>query len=259
MRYERLTSPEIARLDPEQTLFLLPLGAVEQHGAHMPIGTDSIISHAVCTAAADKHGATVVLPPPWYGFSPHHMRFAGSITLGAETLTALVTDIVGSLVAQGGRRILLVNGHGGNGSLVDLLSSTLGRAHYGKARIAGVTYFRLAAADIDRIRESEPGGTGHAGEFETSVMLHLRPDLVDQQQADTVYPDPGSPYLTTDLTGASAVATYRDFADLSPTGVLGDPSLASAEKGERFFVAAAAALHRFMEDFAQWPIQTRTP
>ena len=91
---------------------------------------------------------------------------------------------------------------------------------------------------------------GHACEFETSLLMHLRGELVHPERAETCYPDPGSDYLTTDLLGASRVRTYLDFRDLSPSGTLGDPSLASGEKGARFLAAAAGALARFIEDFA---------
>lgn len=255
MRYEELSSAAIGDLDRDRTVLLLPLGAVEQHGSHMPVGTDTMIAHALCRAAARERADTVVLPPPWYGYSPHHMAFPGTITLSLETMLALVRDIVGSAVAHGFRRILMVNGHGGNGGPVDVLASSLGHAHYGKARIAGLTYFHLAAAEIDALRQSGKGGTGHAGEFETSVILHLFPDLVDMARAETVYPDPGSPYLTTDLTASSPIRTYLDFSDLSASGVLGDARLATAERGERFFAAAVTALTRYMEDFATWPLQ----
>ena len=254
MRYETLSSPEIDALDRERTLMMLPLGAVEQHGRHMPVGTDSAIAHALCVAVAERGAARVVLPPPWYGLSQHHMQFPGSVTLRAETMMAMVGDVVDSLIAHGFRRILLVNGHGGNGGVLDVLSSTLGHRHYRAARIVGLTYFQLAADEIDAIRDSGPGGTGHAGEFETSVMLHLHPDQVNVDERVACYPDPGSPYLSTDLTRGARVRTYRDFRDLSEAGVLGDPALASAEKGRRFFDACADVLDAFATDFARWPV-----
>ena len=195
-------------------------------------------------AAAESVPGVAVLPPPWYGFSAHHMRFPGTITLRAETLMALCEDIVGSLVAHGFRRILIVNGHGGNTAVIDVLASTLGHRHYGKARIATLTYFTLAPDAIARLRRSEPGGMGHACEFETSMVQHLRPELVKPERAETTYPDPGSPYLTTDLLGAQAVRAYHDFADLSPTGTLGDPSLATPEAGAAFFAAVVGRTRR---------------
>jgi creatinine amidohydrolase len=257
MRWEEMTSPEIAALDRDSTVVVLPLGSVEQHGHHMPLGTDSMLAHAVATGAAPKVDAptrVAILPPPWYGFSAHHMRFAGSISLPAKLMLDLAEAIVESVVAHGFKRILIVNGHGGNGGVIDVMAASLGNRHYGHARIAALTYFTLARDAIAEIRESKPGGTGHACEFETAMLLHLQPGLVTMSQATTTYPDPGSPYLTTDLIGASAIRTYLDFKDLSPSGVLGDPSLATAEKGARFFAASVDALAAFLNDFATWPV-----
>jgi creatinine amidohydrolase len=257
MRWEELTSPQIGALDRERTVVMLPIGSVEQHGNHMPLGTDTILAHEVALAAAGKAGDVVVLPPPWFGFSAHHMRFPGSVTLRAETLMAVVEDIVASVVKHGFRRILVVNGHGGNGGVIDVLASTLGHMHYGKARIATLTYFALARDSIAALRQSEPGGMGHACEFETSLVQHLRPDLVRIEEARTTYPDPGSPYLTTDLIGSQAVRVYHDFGDLSPTGTLGDPSFASPEAGRAFFDASVASLAAFIDDFRGWAIPER--
>ena len=255
MRWEELTSAEIGALDRDRTVVILPLGSVEQHGNHLPLGTDTMLAEAVSLAAAsDGRGATVVMPPPWYGFSAHHMRFPGSITLRAETLIALVEDVVASLVRHGFRRILIVNGHGGNNGLMDVLASTLGNTHYGAARIAALTYFVLACDAIARLRKSKAGGMGHACEFETSMVQHIRPDLVKIEQAETCYPDPGSRYLTTDLLGAQAIRLYHDFGDLSPTGVLGDPALASPEAGKAFFAAVSSELAAFIADFRGWAI-----
>src|SRR5262245_30340084 len=101
MRWEELSSPDVAALDRGRTVIMLPLGSVEQHGNHLPVGADTMLSHAVCLAAAEDAGQAVVLPPPWFGFSAHHMRFAGTITLRVETLMALAEDIVGSLAHDG--------------------------------------------------------------------------------------------------------------------------------------------------------------
>jgi creatinine amidohydrolase len=254
MRWEEMTSPEIGALDRERTVVILPIGSVEQHGGHMPVGTDTMLAQAVSLAAAEADREIAVMPPPWYGFSAHHMRFPGSITLRAETLMALVEDIVASLVKHGFRRILIVNGHGGNGGIIDVLGSTLGHRHYGQARIAALTYFALAKDAVAKLRKSEPGGMGHACEFETSMIQHIRPELVTMDGAKTTYPDPGSRYLTTDLLGGSAIRTYHDFGDLSVTGTLGDPSLASPEAGAEFFKAVTSELGAFIADFRQWKI-----
>lgn len=255
MRFEELTSRQVAALDRDRTILILPLGSVEQHGAHMPLGTDTMLAQAIAHTAAERlAGRIAVLPPPWYGFSAHHMRFAGSISLKSETLMALSEDIVASLVHHGFRRILLVNGHGGNAGVVDVLAANLGKKHYGRARIAGLTYFQLARAAIARLRQSQTGGMGHACEFETAMLMHLFPELVAIKDAQVTYPDPGSSYLDTDLLGSSPIRTYLDFADLSPSGTLGDPSLATPEAGERYFAAVVDELTGFLEDFSRWAI-----
>jgi creatinine amidohydrolase len=253
MRFEELSAPEIEALDRETTVIVLPIGAVEQHGHHMPVGTDSLLAQAVSLDAASRMpGRVAVMPPPWYGFSAHHMHFAGTVALQPSTMIALIEDIVASIIAHGFRRILVVNGHGGNSGVIDVAAAQLGHRFHGKARIACLTYFQLARDAIAKLRESKPGGMGHACEFETSMMLHVRPDLVAMDRAVTKYPDPGSCFLTTDLIGSSAVRTYHDFSDLSESGTFGDPSLASAEKGRRFHAAMVDALAAFIDDFAGW-------
>ena len=253
MRYEELSVPDVEALDRDRTVMVLPLGSVEQHGRHMPLGTDTILAGSVVEAAAERlSGRIVMLPSPWYGLSAHHMHFEGTLTLQATTLMALVEDIVASLVAHRFRRLLIVNGHGGNNGVLDVLASTLGHRFHGSARIACLTYFQLARNAIAALRQSDTGGMGHACEFETAMMQHVRADLVDAAAAITAYPDPGSSYLTTDLLGSSPVGTYHDFFDLSASGTFGDPALASPEKGAQFHAAVVDELVKFIEDFSTW-------
>jgi creatinine amidohydrolase len=221
VRWEELSAPEIDALDRDRTVVVLPIGSVEQHGRHLPLGTDTVLAYSVVLAASERAAVPVpVLPPPWYGFSAHHMRFPGTVTLQPATLIALIEDIVASVVAHGFRRVLVVNGHGGNIGVTDVLAATLGERFYKHARIACLTYFQLAREAIAQLRRSAPGGMGHACEFETAVMQHVRPELVDPSRAAVTYPDPGSCYLSTDLLGGSRVRTYHDFADLSESGTL---------------------------------------
>lgn len=258
VQWQVQTRPDIAACDRERTVVVLPLGAVEQHGLHMPLGTDTMLAAAVAEGAARQLAGTVpvlLLPPPWYGYSPHHMSFPGTVTLSSATFMAMVKDIAGSVLAHGFRRLALVNGHGGNVSVLDVVASDLGHAWHRRARIAAVTYFALVAHRAPEFRESAVGGMGHACEFETSLMLHLAGEAVRMERAQTCYPETNSPFLATDLFGRSLARTYIDFADLSATGTFGDPGLASAEKGARIFASCVEELSRFLADFAQWPIE----
>jgi creatinine amidohydrolase len=262
VRWESLTRPELDALDRDATVVVLPLGSVEQHGAHLGLGTDSLLSSAVALGAVEAAAGeppAVVLPPPWYGYSPHHMSFAGTVTLRAETFIHLVGDIAESVLRHGFRRLLMLNGHGGNVSIMDVVLSELGQRWHGRARIAGATYFALAAARQGEFRQSAPGGMGHACEFETSLMLHLHPEAVRAEAAVACYPDTGSPYRQTDLFGANLARGYSDFRDLSPSGTFGDPSLASAEKGRRIFDICVEETVKLMRDFASWPVEGRNP
>jgi len=259
MRWQEMTWQEIGALDRDRTIVVLPVGSVEQHGHHMPTGTDTYLATAVSEAAAAISGPNViVLPSPWYGLSAHHMHFPGSITLRADTMIAMVSDIVASVVTHGFRRIVIVNGHGGNGGVIDVLASTLGHRFYGQARIVTLTYFQLAREAIIANRDSKHGGMGHACEFETALMLRIRPDLVHMERAVTRYPDPGSPYLSTDLVHAGMVKTFLAFDDLSESGTFGDPGLANEGKGDRFLTLSAAALADFLKDFSTWPMPEAT-
>jgi creatinine amidohydrolase len=259
MRWEELSVADIEALDRDATVLLLPLGSVEQHGRHLPLGTDSMLATAVSLEAARLMGRAAVLPPPWYGFSQHHMRFPGTVTLRAETMMALIEDIAQSVVAHGFRRLVLVNGHGGNVGLTDILSAKLGHQFYRRARVAGLTYFQLARDSIAKFRLSTAGGMGHACEFETAMMQHVRPDLVNMQRAMVTYPNTGSAYVSTDLIIGSRVRTYHDFGDLSESGTLGDPSLASAEAGAQFHRVVVEELVQFIDEFSHWPIEPPQP
>ena len=258
MRWETQSAPDIGALDRLRTIVVLPCGSLEQHGGHLPVGTDTVLATRVALAAAERLAAesrpVIVLPAPWYAYSPHHAAFPGTVTLRSETLIGLVKDIADSVLGQGFQHLLLLNGHGGNVAALDVAAADLGHRWHGRARIVAVTYFHLAARRAAEFRQSAKGGMGHAGEFETALMLHLAADTVHADAARSCYPDTGTPYLSTDLFAANAVRTYVDFADLSPTGVFGDPGLADADKGRRIFDICVEELAAVLRDFGTWPV-----
>lgn len=249
------TSPRLADTIGEDPIAMVPVGSIEQHGGHLPVGTDTFAAEAVVREAArrwDAERPLLVLPAVWTGLSPHHMGLAGSITLRSDTFLALLEDICVSLLHHGVQRIVLVNGHGGNDSAMDVVLARLGERGLPTERIAALTYWRLVAHRAAELRESGSGGTGHAGEFETSLMLATHGTSVRMEEAIVAYPKLPSAYLTTDLFESSRVRRYVPFDQVSPSGTFGDPSLADESKGQRILEVCSQELLSFLKDFSAW-------
>jgi creatinine amidohydrolase len=219
------------------SVLVVPVGSVEQHGRHLPVGTDTLLADAVANAAvaAVEADRPVLLGPTVpTGFSPHHLSFGGTVSPPFDGLRRHLVAVGAAGVDLGFDAVLFVNGHGGNGPLVGSAVGTLG-ADSDDAEVLGVTYFDLAAPFVDEVRESDPGGMGHAGEFETSLLLYLYPEMVDEAAYETVYREEPYDHAGREMFDAGPLSVYRPFATYSESGVLGDPTLASAEKGEALF------------------------
>ncbi|MFF0776136.1 creatininase family protein [Nonomuraea wenchangensis] len=181
LRWSETDRDRLRRHLPEAVV-VIPVGATEQHGPHLPTSTDTLIAAAVAdgaaAAAADRSGRPLIVAPTIaWGASDHHLPYGGTLSLSPETLLAVICDLFRSIAAQGGRRVVLLNGHGGN----------IGVCH--AAAAAGSTRFDLSVAHLDYWRlagtEGEPPVPGHAGEFETSMVLAVRPDLVGPREPRT--------------------------------------------------------------------------
>lgn len=246
------TAPQVRRLaERDGSVALVPAGSVEQHGAHLPVGTDSILAEEVTRAAAEhvREGAPVLVAPTVEpGFSPHHRSFGRTITLGRETLVGLLEDVATSALAEGFDAVLFVNGHRGNSSMVESATGVVGAANTDSA-VACVTYFDLAAPHVDEIRRTEVGGMSHAGEFETSLMLHLRPDLVEEEQFVTEYRDEPHERGVHDMFEGGPLSRYRPFTEYTDSGVVGDPTAASADAGRAIFEHVVAELADVVREF----------
>ncbi len=255
-RWVENTSVDLAAVIANDPVVILPVGSTEQHGPHLPVGCDAFVPEILALHAAEACAdgpAVLVMPPVWCGYAPHHMGFAGTVTLRNETFIDVLTDLCDSLCRQGVRRVIILNGHGGNAASVDVAALRVGEAWHGRGHIVAITYWSLIAHRTAEFRESDHGGTGHAGEFETSIMLATHSDLVHMDRAVTHYPN--VPFgLNTDLFGQFKVGVYKDFRDLSPTGTLGDANLATKEKGERILTAATEEIAVFVKEFAKWPL-----
>ncbi|MEM7800919.1 MAG: creatininase family protein, partial [Chloroflexota bacterium] len=231
-----MTSPEVTALDKREGVVVLPIGAVEQHGPHLPLLTDTLIATGALDATLARlpeEVAVWALPPLAYGKSNEHINFAGTVTLSAETLMAVLHDIAASLARAGFRRLAFLNGHGGNVALLNTVARDI-RVATGLMVfcIHGIQYGKPA---FEMSKREWTYGL-HAGETETSLILALAPEMVKMDLAPTAYPD--FPETETDLffVGSASIAWLAD--DWSATGVFGDATLGTEEKGQMLLKAA---------------------
>jgi creatinine amidohydrolase len=236
-RYGEMTWPEVKEAASRPCVAIVPIATLEDHGRHLPVDTDLLLCSSVCELAATRAADRIVLVPPInHGYSPHHMDFPGAHTLIDDGL-----DVCRSLAHHGFERILIVNGHGSNTPFVDIIAR-LCVVETG-ALAAAVNYWAAPGVrDVaESLRESEPvGGMNHACEFETSLYLALRPDLVDMNQAvHELAHRPTKNYWTDLIAGDGPLAMMEHWSQLSESGVMGDPTKATAEKGRMLLDVAA--------------------
>ncbi|MDN4074148.1 MULTISPECIES: creatininase family protein [Fictibacillus] len=218
----------------EKQTIIVPFGSVEQHARHLPMGTDSFVAIKVAEDAA-KQTDTLIAPPNWVGWAPHHMAYPGTITLRPETLTNLMLDVCESLTYHGFQKIIVINGHR-EANLPPLKIAATKLRNKTGAFICIVDPFYFAESIGKKIRKSEPGGVGHADEMETSHMMHLFPELCNMEAAVKNIHEKHSflnhdPFIDGDrIFLPSDVATYRESSN--HIGVVGDPSVSTAENGE---------------------------
>jgi creatinine amidohydrolase/Fe(II)-dependent formamide hydrolase-like protein len=221
---------------------LLPVGAIEQHGPHLPLDTDSYDADYLAKEVARrcKEPRPLVLPLLPYGVSYHHEDFAGTVSIGPDTLSRLVYEIGMNVARQGITKLLVVNGHGGNGPALHFAAQMVNRdAHIFTCVDTGET----SDADIGSMAET-PNDV-HAGEIETSTTLATRPDLVRLDKARKLIPKFSTDYL--DFTSKRSVTWYARTARISSSGVLGDPTKASREKGEKMWEVMVRNLVELVE------------
>ncbi len=253
--WQEYTSPELGRLAARGAVVIVPVGAIEQHGPHLPVDTDIRAASEVARRAAEAvtEFPVLVAPPLPFGVSPHHMAFPGTITLTTDTFIAVVSDICRSIASHGFRRILILNGHGGNGGLVNVIAQRLSEGPDG-VWVAAATYFSMIADDLRAIGESDFGGMSHACEMETSLLLALRPDLVHMELAEDDMRQPWTSFFTWDMRVGGSVYYPYDMRRDTQQGVIGAPTLATLDKGERILNVAVTRLAQFLREFHAMPL-----
>lgn len=257
MLLENLTWPEVEKVTLASKVALFPLGSFEQHGPHLPLTTDSDIVTAVARGIERKRPDTILcLPTLWPGHSTHHLQFPGTMSVHQMPYIQLVVELCEGIVGMGANRVFLLNGHGGNDIPVRAALREL-KSRYPETHFVFASYWSLAAQTIKRVRESELGGLGHACEMETSLMLHLHPDRVKMHLARRDGPKHTDPYRKADMQYSRPVYFVNEFHEISGTGTIGHPDLATAAKGEQFLIGIVAEAITFVDAFATWEAATR--
>lgn len=225
---DELAWPDVAEFLLKHNVVIIPVGSCEQHGPHLPLDTDAYDALWLSLKAAEKAGCALVAPPVYYGVSMHHMDFSGTVTLYPDTLEAVAYEIATSLVKHGFRKVVFENGHGGN---TQALESAAQRIKIDTGAFTVVDTVSLIPDYIEK--HVETPYDAHAGEFETSTSLanreeHVRMDRIKKPRLTF----PASKYTKIGL-GATGPKVYWGFRtrDISDTGVIGDPTKASKEKG----------------------------
>jgi creatinine amidohydrolase len=248
-----LKSPDFARLDMGQTIAVLPLAAIEQHGPHLPLSVDTdlvngVIAHALPYLAADLN--VLFLPTQTVGRSIEHVAFPGTLTISSAALIQAWVDLGECVARTGVKKLVLLNSHGGNVSTMDIVGREL-RARHGLT-VALVNTFALPMpAAVQGLFGADEARFGvHGGDVETSMMLALHPERVDMRQAQNF--DSSSQARAKNFTiigNGSSVKLAWAAQDLNPSGAAGDAAAATADKGRAVLQASGQALATLLAEF----------
>jgi creatinine amidohydrolase len=246
MRFAEMTAPEIRAMSREGTLVLAPIAACEQHSRHLPVFTDSILVGAVADGVErNLSDRVLLLPVLWMGASEHHLPFGGTLTATLATYEQMLVELLTPLLRDGFLRVMLLNGHGGN---IDSLHVALRRLDvvFPRAVLTGAAYWEIAEAEIAPLCTGPRKTMGHACEIETSMVLHLRPDLV---RKDRILDDPDdTPSVLKGLLWA------RDFGRRTDHGAVGYPESADAGRGGKMLDAIVRKVTTVVEKTLEIPL-----
>ncbi len=236
IEWMKLTFAELNARAAEVRLVIVPVASLEQHGPHLATGVDIICANGVAQRVARRMAAAgqavVVMPCVWTGLAEHHVAFGGTVTLDFATFSAVLKGVVRSAARAGFKRVMLLNGHGGNAEAVAVVGGEC-QAEFGIAVAAG-TYWHLAGDAFAPILERQ-SNVLHACEAETSMVMALLPEAVRTDRL----PEAHGPHSTRPEGQPAAMIRRRSFKDMTPSGVIGDARSASAAKGEALLEAAA--------------------
>jgi len=252
-KYSDLTWPEIKEAIAAQKVVILPVGTVEDHGHHLPLDTDNFLVTAVCEATGRRApDDCLIMPTVHYGFNEHHIDFPGTIAIDVNHMLDYCLDITKSVAYHGFKKILVVSGHGSNTALCDLIArQTVIKTN---ALCASLMYKVLGHAVEAEVIETP---ASHACEWETSLYLHLGGDRVQMDKAVREFHPIKSEFMYRGNRTVAPVSLMEWWSTFTQSGVVGDPTLATAEKGEKVFEAIVDGMVRLVQEFRERPIRPR--
>lgn len=245
--------PELAEEIKKGTIVIVPIGTVEEHGQHLPVNTDVVIAEETARRVAERvvpEIPVLVTPTIWTGYSAKEMtRWPGTIRVRTRVVIDLIYDICTSLIDMGFERIVLINSHGHHPGLINVACREIADSH--GVYIVHTEVASLAKAAVQKYRKSEPGGAIHGGEFETALMLHFGGENVDMSAAtDADIMRYHSEFIAGDnFTTGSKVFWSTWGLQKSRTGIYGDPTVATAETGEKIMAEMVEQYAAFLAEY----------
>ena len=234
---EEMNAVEVRKTVNEKTIAILVFGACENHGDHMPFGSDFIFPTEIARRLATKVNNVIVLPAIPYGVSLHHDQFQMTMSINPETLVGIISDLLSSLIQNKIRRVLIINGHDGNIGPIEVAARSIKNKHP-EMTIACLESWWILVGQLKKYLFEVWRGLGHGGEAETSAILAVRPDLVNMESA----PKEVIPKLPENI------RIFWKFDELTSTGATGAPQKASIEKGNEILQMLEDLLLSFIKE-----------
>ncbi|MGH2457628.1 MAG: creatininase family protein [Chloroflexota bacterium] len=241
--YHEYSWTELREVAKRKPVCVIPCGTVEQHGPHLPLSTDFVTASMISERGVERAAPTaLLLPTACYGFNEHHMDFPGTIAIPGQDYINYMANVGLSLARHGFDKILYVNGHGSNRPFLEIAAREV--CNRSDSFAALVSWWSLIPRPVmEEVLVSEiPGGVSHACEMETSAMLYLRPDLVEMSKAVRELGFKPGKYMWRDMRVTSPLVFNEQWSRFSESGIQGDPTLATVEKGKALVDAAVENL-----------------
>lgn len=252
-RYADLTWPEMKAAIAAQKVVILPVGTVEDHGPHLPLDTDNFLVTNVCEEVARRApDDALVMPTVQYGFNEHHIDFPGTIAIDLDHMIDYCLDITKSVAYHGFQKILVVSGHGSNTAICDLVAR---KTVIGTNALAASCMYKVFGHEVEAEVIETPAS--HACEWETSLYLGVDPERVQMDKAVREFHPIKSEFMYRGNRKVAPVSMMEWWSTFTESGIVGDPTLATAEKGQKVFNAIVDGMVRMIKEFRVRPMLAR--